>query len=375
MRDSPIQADHKIACAFYSSVPETHDMKHHSLPLISIVLFSLTLGIQTTATAQTSLNTCASIEQSDDFLALADRRAELLAESQQLKEKIAELERQLPTAMPTAELEKLKAELTKLEGKTTTLTDVEEQRKQNLTEKIQNTKTDKSITDEITDKRKKLDEQKDLLLCIQRTIPRLTSPDQEFRAWMSGAYAFLIAIVIVGFFILAYRDEIMRRAIFSGETGIQFLTLFSLVIAIILFGIINILEGKELAALLGGLSGYILGRTAQRTGAAPSPAGSPEKVAALQKFVRDLNSINVTPPTADLSPSAKAQQLVAEPKAVNGVVIKDDDKFFVPEWVSSDPSVATVDQAGLISRVGPGTAQVTARFANITSNPCVVTCT
>src|SRR6476620_2525461 len=52
----------------------------------------------------------------------------------------------------------------------------------------------------------------------------------------------------------------MRRAIFSGETGIQFLTLFSVVIAIILFGIINILEGKELAALLGGLSGYILGR-------------------------------------------------------------------------------------------------------------------
>ena len=41
----------------------------------------------------------------------------------------------------------------------------------------------------------------------------------------------------------------------------QFLTLFSLVIAIILFGITQILEGKELAARLGGLSGYILGRT------------------------------------------------------------------------------------------------------------------
>ncbi len=40
-----------------------------------------------------------------------------------------------------------------------------------------------------------------------------------------------------------------------GQSGIQFLTLFSLVIAIILFGI----KGKELAALLGGLSGYIFG--------------------------------------------------------------------------------------------------------------------
>lgn len=39
-----------------------------------------------------------------------------------------------------------------------------------------------------------------------------------------------------------------------GQSGIQFLTLFSLVIAIILFGITGILKGKELAALLGGLS-------------------------------------------------------------------------------------------------------------------------
>src|ERR1043165_8065053 len=138
---------------------------------------------------------------------------------------------------------------------------------------------------------------------------------------MSGAFAALIAIVIGGFFLLASRDEVMRRAIFSGETGIQFLTLFSLVIAIILFGIINILEGKELAALLGGLSGYILGRTSQRTGTAASQSSSPEKVAALQKFVKDLNSSNVTPPTVDLSPSAKAQQLIAEPKNISGTVI------------------------------------------------------
>ena len=39
-------------------------------------------------------------------------------------------------------------------------------------------------------------------------------------------------------------------------------------IAIILFGITNILAGKELAALLGGLSGYILGRVTDR----PTPA-------------------------------------------------------------------------------------------------------
>lgn len=59
------------------------------------------------------------------------------------------------------------------------------------------------------------------------------------------------------------------RQIFAGQAGIQFVTLFSLVIAIILFGIITILEGKELAALLGGLSGYILGRA--------TPTGGKEK--------------------------------------------------------------------------------------------------
>jgi presenilin-like A22 family membrane protease len=68
-------------------------------------------------------------------------------------------------------------------------------------------------------------------------------------------------MVIFGFFVVALRDETVRREIFAGQAGIQFITLFSLVIAIILFGITDILEGKELSALLGGLSGYILGRS------------------------------------------------------------------------------------------------------------------
>ncbi|HEY6245375.1 MAG TPA: Ig-like domain-containing protein [Pyrinomonadaceae bacterium] len=348
-------------------------MKHNPPFLTLILLFLFLLQVQTTANAQSQLSSCDLIEKSDDFLALADRRAELLAESQQLKDDIAKLEMQLPTAMPSAQLEELRTELGKLEAKPSP-TGAEEQRKQALTDKIQNTKTDKLITDEITDKRKKLDGDKDLLLCIQKTIPRLTSPDQKFRGYMSGAFAGLIAIVIGGFFILAYRDEIMRRAIFSGETGIQFLTLFSLVIAIILFGIINILEGKELAALLGGLSGYILGRTTQKNGAAPPAPDAPQKIAALQKFVKDLNAINVTPSTASLSPTSKAQQLTAEPQDIHGAAIKDDNTFFIPEWVSSDPNVATVDQLGLVSRVGPGNAQITATFANVRSNSCAVTC-
>jgi uncharacterized protein YoxC len=78
-------------------------------------------------------------------------------------------------------------------------------------------------------------------------------------------FAILVGGVIIGFFIIAFISPRVREAIFTGDSGIQFVTLFSLVIAIILFGVLKILEGKELSALLGGLSGYILGKAGQST--------------------------------------------------------------------------------------------------------------
>jgi hypothetical protein len=101
---------------------------------------------------------------------------------------------------------------------------------------------------------------------------------QRFKREVSLYFAGLVAIVIIGFFYIAHGDEKVRQAIFSGTAGIQFVTLFSLVIAIILFGITTILEGKELAALLGGLSGYILGRvTTERESAAhPTLPAAPQ---------------------------------------------------------------------------------------------------
>jgi len=87
------------------------------------------------------------------------------------------------------------------------------------------------------------------------------NPKQAFRTNMSVAFTILVGLVIVGFYFLAYLDEGLRREMFSRQSGIQFITLFSLVIAIILFGITGILQDKELSALLGGLSGYILGRS------------------------------------------------------------------------------------------------------------------
>jgi len=348
-------------------------MKLNPLRVIATVLFFLTVATQTTSTAQTVPDPCVEIAQYKDFITLADRRAELMAESQQLTFDISALKNELLDAATEAEVNAFKKRLEDLQKKPNK-TEFEEQTIQTLETAIRKTGIDTVISARIAEKEKVLAKDKVLLQCIQSKISQLTSPEQKFRTDTSWVFAALIGSVIIGFFVLAFRDEIMRRAIFSGETGIQFLTLFSVVIAIILFGIINILEGKELAALLGGLSGYILGRTSQRV-APPSPPTTPTGAATLQKFIKDLTSINVSPSTATLSSTSIAHQLIAEPKDIKGAVIRDDDKLFVPEWESSDPAVAKVDQSGLVSMVGPGTANITASYGNIKSNPCEVTCT
>jgi len=120
-----------------------------------------------------------------------------------------------------------------------------------------------SIEKELSDKKTLLNDrkhQKDRVEQKMNELINIEGPRQKFKSWMSLTFAGLVAMVISGFFVLAWRDKRVRRAIFAGQAGIQFVTLFSLVIAIILFGITGILQDKELAALLGGLSGYILGR-------------------------------------------------------------------------------------------------------------------
>jgi len=347
-------------------------MKLNPPSVIATCLFFLVIATQTTSMAQSVPDPCAEVAQYKDFLALADRRAELLAESQQLAIEINEL-KGISDAPTAAELAAQKKRLDDLQKKQTR-TPLEDEAMQGLEIILRNLRSDKEIADDIVEKNKVLARDKVMLQCIQGKIAQLTSPEQKFRTDTSWVFAGLISAVIIGFFVLAFKDEVMRRAIFSGETGIQFLTLFSVVIAIILFGIINILEGKELAALLGGLSGYILGRTSQKVAPPAAPPTTPTGAATLQKFIKDLNSITVSPSSATLSSTSKAHQLIAEPKDIKGAVIKDDDKLFAPEWESSDPAVAKVDQSGLVSMVGPGTANVTASYGNIKSDECVVTC-
>jgi hypothetical protein len=123
---------------------------------------------------------------------------------------------------------------------------------------------------------------------------------QSFKAQVSLYGAAIVTIVVVGFFWTASRSHYVIVRIFGGQEGLQFITLFSLVIAIILFGVPGVLEGKELSALLGGLAGYILGRSGGSSTGAAQPDGVPMQ------------------PVADAAATARATSRVTTEKSVDG---------------------------------------------------------
>jgi hypothetical protein len=210
----------------------------------------------------------------------------------------------------------------------------------------------KTFKDDLSWRNAKLD-------CINAELAQMFSPQQSFKSQISLLFAGLIFVVIIGFFVIAYQDQTVRQAIFGGQTGLQFLTLFSIVIAIILFGITNILEGRELAALLGGLSGYILGKY-----------NSPDRTGNSQAGSSAVRSLAVSPATATLSSQAPTQQLTATAVDANNNPIQN----AAIQWTSDDPSVASVDQAGVVTRVAAGSCNVTAASGGVVSGPCAVTC-
>ena len=109
----------------------------------------------------------------------------------------------------------------------------------------------------------------DILLCENQIDETLapTYQKQDFRRNVSTWFTGLIAFLLIGFFTIIYfkSDKSIGKD-FLGDNGLQFITLFVLIIAIILFGILGILEGRELAAILSGISGYILGKGINNNG-------------------------------------------------------------------------------------------------------------
>jgi hypothetical protein len=105
----------------------------------------------------------------------------------------------------------------------------------------------------------------------------IESNDKRYTLYSTLVFGVAVVIVIGAFFFVAYKSEAIRASIFANDSGLQFVTLFSLVIAIILFGVLKILEARELAALLGGLSGYILVRGGIRV-SSPAATRLPQRV-------------------------------------------------------------------------------------------------
>ena len=126
-----------------------------------------------------------------------------------------------------------------------------------------------------------LDEALNILDDLSGSLLQANAEGAAYTDKATLVFAVLVGGVIIGFFVVAFTSNTVKTAIFAGDSGIQFVTMFSLVIAIILFGVLKILEGRELAALLGGLSGYILGRGSRgdrgaRTPTDPQPVKPPE---------------------------------------------------------------------------------------------------
>lgn len=87
--------------------------------------------------------------------------------------------------------------------------------------------------------------------------------NQDFKKYITLTVAILLGLILVAFFGgVLYKSGNEVKAKLIGESGLQFITIFVIIIAVILFGIMNILKGSELAAILSAIAGYILGKTA-----------------------------------------------------------------------------------------------------------------
>ncbi|MBN7818705.1 DUF2207 domain-containing protein [Bowmanella yangjiangensis] len=163
-------------------------------------------------------------------------------------------------------LEKLKAKENKSKEEIEEMNSIENYHPQLLSE-LKKAKEEKErltkLQSDLSDINKKISQSRNNLDKVDVKMSNLINTESErneFRKLISFTYCGLVAIVIVGFYFIALKIPKIAESIFSGEKGIQFVAIFLIVIAIILFGIMGILESKELSALLGGLSGYILGR-------------------------------------------------------------------------------------------------------------------
>lgn len=242
--------------------------KLSAISLFVMALILLGFGDTDVVFAQSQSNPCSN--PSKDFAELADLRGRLKTEIAENEQSIKELPSKIDEAKSAErDLQDANKKLQDLKAKPPATGSSAEAYQQQVgsleklkasIEKFLAGNSSESYRVDLETARSKLGEHRQHLLCVEKALYTNSSPEQFFKIFISVSFAVLILAVIAGFYYLSAKDEKVRQAIFSGQEGIQFLTLFSLVIAIILFGVTGILQDKELAALLGGLSGYILGR-------------------------------------------------------------------------------------------------------------------
>ena len=219
-----------------------------------------------------------------DFASLKNKRIQTIAAIDNLRNKIRQLENDIeglpsPSEIESDYLQPAQEDITNLQdrldkARKETQPDEEsigrietdlQKRKKDLAKYQRDMARKSKIEKDIEQDRNLLKQHEEQLFNIEGQINDLLAVDvvaQNFKSQISLYFAVLVGFMILCFFGIAFYDPGVRVTIFSGQAGMQFVTLFSLIIAIILFGITGILEDKELAALLGGLSGYILGRYA-----------------------------------------------------------------------------------------------------------------
>jgi hypothetical protein len=158
--------------------------------------------------------------------------------------------------------------------------EVERERQQRLDEKAEiesRVQRTDALRTELKVKRSALPAQREELLDLEEEISDLldvTRSQYLYRAGVSLVFAAIVYFLVLKFFRVVDSNGKVKESIFTGDSGMQFITLFSIVIAVILFGILGILQANELSALLGGLSGYILGKAGPLGQPKPDAAGA-----------------------------------------------------------------------------------------------------
>jgi len=252
----------------------------HALGLLAFVLAASVASTQD-ATTPAATSTAATgepakkpldIAKTNDFRLLFEERDVLIEQLTSTDRRIEELSVALKNLPPVSTLEKsvttAKRDLQKAQSAHTPDSARIELIEQYLDGAEKDLATLQSSGPLLEDARVKREAAVRRLFTVEQRIASLFDASKDtnrFRTNVTYTFGVLVFIVIAGFYFIAQSRDI-AKTIFSGEMGMQFVTLFLIVIAIILFGIMGTLEGKELAALLGGLSGYILGRTSQPRG-------------------------------------------------------------------------------------------------------------